>query len=102
MQELLWAIYQYFVSPVLWLLQMVVIVYVVMSWLIAFGVVSAYNPTTRQIVRFLESVLGPILRPIRRIIPPIGGLDLSVFVLILLIGFLQGYGLPKLISLVPF
>jgi uncharacterized protein YggT (Ycf19 family) len=39
---------------------------------------------------------------LRRILPRIGALDLSLFALILIIGFLQGYALPRLISLVPF
>jgi YggT family protein len=101
MQELLFALFRYFISPVLWLLLIVIIVYVVMSWLIVGGVVSPYNTTTRQILRFLESILNPLLRPIRRIIPPIGQLDLSVFVLALIISFLEGYAIPRLIHLVP-
>ena len=102
LQELLWAIFQYFISPVLWLLQIVVIVYVVMSWLIVGGIVQAYNPTTRQIMQFCGSIIEPLARPLRRILPRIGNLDLSVFALILIIGFLQSYALPRLISLVPF
>jgi YggT family protein len=41
------------------------------------------NPTVRQIVRGLDAVTEPLFRPVRRIIPPMGGLDLSpIFVLI--------------------
>jgi len=102
LRELLGALFVYFISPVLWLLQILIIVYVVLSWLIVGGVVSHYNPTTRQIMGFCESILNPMLRPIRRIVPRIGQLDLSLFVLILIVAFLQGYALPRLISLVPF
>ncbi len=101
MQELLWALFQYFISPVLWLLQIVVIVYVVLGLLIATGVVSQYNPTTRQIMLFCQSIVEPLVRPIRRVLPRIGMLDLSLFALMLIIGFLQGYAIPRLISLVP-
>jgi YggT family protein len=102
LRELLTALFIYFISPVLWLLLIVIIVYVVMSWLIVGGVVSPYNPTSRQILRLLESILNPLLKPIRKIIPPIGMLDLSVFVLALIISFLDRYAIPRLISLVPF
>ena len=66
MQELLWALFQYFISPVLWLLQIVAIVYVVLGLLIGTGVVSQYNPTTRQIMMFCGSIIEPLCRPIRR------------------------------------
>ncbi len=101
MRELLFAIFFYFISPILWLLQIVIIIYVVMGWLIVGGVVSQYNPTTRQILRFCASIVEPLARPLRRILPRLGMFDLSVLVLIMIIGFLQGYGIPKLISLVP-
>ena len=102
MRELLGAIFVYFISPVLWLLNIIIIIYLVLGWLIVFGVVQQYNPTARQVMRFCESILEPMLRPLRKILPRIGMLDLSLFALILIIGFLQGYLLPKLISLVPF
>jgi YggT family protein len=101
-RELLGALFIYFISPVLWLLQIVIIVYVVLSWLIVGGVVQPYNPTTRQIMQFCGSIIEPMARPLRRVLPRIGNLDLSVFALILIIGFLQSYALPRLISLVPF
>lgn len=102
MRELLGALFVYFISPVLWLLQIVIIVYVVMGWLIIGGVVQQYNPTTRQIMQFCGSIVDPLCRPLRRFLPRLGALDLSLFALILIIGFLQGYAIPRLISLVPF
>lgn len=102
MRELLGALFVYFISPVLWLLQIVIIVYIVLSWLLAFGVVPRYNPTTRSIMNFCQAIIDPLVRPIRRIIPPIGMMDFSLFILILIVGFLQGYAIPRLISLVPF
>ncbi len=101
MQELLWALFQYFISPVLWLIQIVVIIYVVLSWLIVGGVVSQHNPTTRQLLQFCGSIVEPMARPLRRILPRLGMFDLSVLALMLIIGFLQGYAIPRLISLVP-
>ena len=102
MQGLLWAIFTYFISPSLSLLQLVIIIYIVLSWLLVFGVIPRFNPTTRGLMGFCEAIINPLVRPIRKIIPPIGNFDFSLFVLILIIGFLQGYALPTLISLVPF
>ena len=67
----------------------VVIAAVVVSWLIAFGVINLYNQTARQIVHILEVLTEPFLRRIRRIVPPIGGLDLSPLILILLLYFIR-------------
>jgi uncharacterized protein YggT (Ycf19 family) len=64
--------------------------------------VQPYNPTTRGILRFTESILNPLLRPIRRMLPRTGQFDFSVLVLALIIVFLREYAIPRLISLVPF
>ena len=62
---------------------LVVIASVVVSWLVAFGILNMSNPTVRQIVRALDAITEPMFRQVRRIIPPIGGLDISpVFILI--------------------
>jgi YggT family protein len=66
-----------------------VIAAVVASWLIAFGVLNMQNQIVRQIVRTLDSLTEPVFRPVRRIIPPIGGLDLSPLIVLLAIGVLQ-------------
>lgn len=66
-----------------------VIAAVVASWLIAFGVLNMQNQFVRQIVRTLDALTEPVFRPVRRIIPPIGGLDLSPIVVLLAIGVLQ-------------
>jgi len=67
----------------------VVIAAVIASWLIAFGVLNTRNEFVRQVVRFLDAITDPIFRRIRRIIPPIGGLDLSPVFVLLAIALLQ-------------
>jgi YggT family protein len=79
----------------------VILVYVVLGLLIAMGVVSQYNPTSRQIIQFCGSIVEPLARPIRRILPRFGMIDLSLYVVMLIIIFLQNYAIPRLISLVP-
>jgi YggT family protein len=67
----------------------IIIVQAVMSWLVAFKVLSIQNPTVRSIWAGLERVTEPVYAPIRRIIPPLGGLDLTPMAVLLLIFFLQ-------------
>ena len=61
----------------------------VMSWLVAFGVVNMRNDFVRSIYNFLYQITEPVLRPIRRILPNLGGIDISPIILLLLIFFLQ-------------
>jgi|SRR5579863_2157620 len=63
----------------------VVILSVVVSWLLAFGVITMANHLVRMTIDLLRRLTDPLLRPIRRIVPYIGGLDLSPLILILII-----------------
>jgi len=67
----------------------VVIAAVVASWLIAFGVLNMQNHFVRQVVRTLDAITDPVFRQFRRLIPPIGGLDISPVFVLLVIGLLQ-------------
>ncbi|MDP9196091.1 MAG: YggT family protein [Pseudomonadota bacterium] len=69
----------------LWIL----IASVVASWLVAFSVINTRHPAIRRILLVLERLTEPLLRPIRRIIPPVAGMDLSPIILALAIIFLQ-------------
>jgi YggT family protein len=62
---------------------------VILSWLVAFNVVNTRNAFVSAVGRFLYQITEPALRPIRRIIPSFGGIDLSPLVLALLLGFLR-------------
>ncbi|CAO3376906.1 YggT family protein [Azospirillum brasilense] len=61
----------------------------VLSWLVAFNVVNTRNRAVYVIGDFLYRVTEPVLRPIRRVLPNMGGLDLSPIALILLIFFIR-------------
>ncbi|MHA1537449.1 MAG: YggT family protein [Alphaproteobacteria bacterium] len=65
------------------------IVYVVLSWLIAFNVVNTYNKFVNGVGGFLHRVIEPVLKPIRRIVPSLGGVDLAPLILLLLIFFVR-------------
>ncbi|QDM20139.1 YggT family protein [Tardiphaga sp. vice352] len=61
----------------------------ILSWLIAFNVVNTRNQFVSAIAEFLFRITEPVLGPIRRALPSLGGLDISPIVLILIIMFLQ-------------
>ena len=83
-------------AALLWLFDTVVGLYifviiaaVVVSWLVAFGVLNVHNPMARGIIRMLDALTEPVFRRVRRIIPPLGGLDLSPMLVILALYFLR-------------
>jgi YggT family protein len=57
----------------------------VLSWLIAFNVVNTRNQFVSMVADFLYRVTEPVLRPIRSVLPNLGGIDISPVVLILVI-----------------
>ena len=77
------------INAILEIIKWIFIVMIVMSWLISFNVINTRNELVANIWRVLNQVTEPILRPIRRIIPPVGGLDLSPIIVFLVILFLQ-------------
>ena len=77
------------IDTILALVIVVLIVFVVISWLYAFDIVSRRNGFVSSIYEFCRRVTDPILRPLRRFIPPIAGVDLSVLVLLLVIQLLR-------------
>lgn len=62
---------------------------VILSWLVAFNLVNTRHPFVNSVGRFLYQITEPVLRPIRRIVPSFGGIDLSPLIAALLIGFLR-------------
>ena len=101
MRDLLWALHSYFLSPILTLFFFALLVYVILGWLMIGGVVDNRNQTVRSIYNFLFQVIEPVARPIRRIIPPLGNLDLSILVVALAIPFLRDYLIPRVILAIP-
>ncbi len=66
-----------------------IIIGAILSWLVAFNVVNTSNRAIYMIGDFLYRITEPAMRPIRRILPNMGGIDLSPVVLILGLIFLQ-------------
>ncbi|WP_308917444.1 YggT family protein [Jannaschia sp. LMIT008] len=76
-------------STILSVVQTIIIVHIIMSWLITFGVLNMRQPIVGQIYDGLARLLEPMYGPIRRILPQTGGLDLAPLVVILGIFILQ-------------
>jgi YggT family protein len=69
----------------------IIIASAIMSWLVAFGVVNVRNQIIRVVVDLLYRVTEPVLRPIRRFLPNLGGIDISPVVALLLIIVIQHF-----------
>lgn len=84
------------VNPFIWLILTILDIYtwvivaaVIVSWLVSFGVINIHNRFVRSLVIALQALTEPVFRPIRRLIPAMGGLDLSPLVALLAIQFLR-------------
>jgi len=84
------------VNPFLWLILSllniyfyVILITVIMSWLIGFNVINGANPYVRQISYALHRLTEPLLGPIRRFLPDLGGIDISPIILIFALLFLE-------------
>ena len=84
MMSLLWLI-DTVISLYIW----VVVIGVVLSWLVHFRVVNTTNPFVYRVGEFVYRITEPALRPIRNVLPNMGGIDLSAIVLIIALLFLR-------------
>ena len=90
MGEWLYPFY-WVINLMLDLFKYVVITGVILSWLFAFEVISIRNPLVRAVDDICHRITDPFYRPLRRFLPPIGGLDLSPLVLLVAVFFVQYY-----------
>jgi YggT family protein len=77
------------IDAILSLYSVIVLIAVIMSWLINFNVINARNQFVDMIWRTVVALTEPVLRPIRRTLPSLGGIDISPIVLLLGIFFLR-------------
>ncbi|HXI86179.1 MAG TPA: YggT family protein [Parvularculaceae bacterium] len=86
------AVIAYLTNSIISLYIFVVFVSVIMSWLIAFSVINRHNQLVDAIWRTCIALTEPLLRPIRRALPNMGGIDISPVILLIAISALR-YGL---------
>jgi YggT family protein len=72
------TIFNFVVDIVFW----IVIIQIILSWLINFDVINLRQPFVWQVWQGLNAITGPVYRPIRRMLPDMGGLDLSPMVVL--------------------
>jgi YggT family protein len=88
-----------FISLLLTLYIYILVAAAVMSWLIAFNVVNPRNQFVAMVGEFLYRITEPVLRPIRRLLPNMGGIDISPLIVIVIIWFIQLVVLPVLLRM---
>lgn len=67
----------------------IIVIEVVVSWLLVFEVINVRNPQAQNLVRLLRKLTDPVMVPIRKYVPLIGGIDISPIIVIFLIFVLQ-------------
>jgi YggT family protein len=77
------------VSTVIQIYIWLLIAQAVLSWLVAFGIANRHNRAVSIVGDFLWRITEPLLRPIRRVLPDLGGIDISPVILILLLYFVR-------------
>ena len=88
----LFDIAQILLQVVIW----IIIIQAILSWLVVFNVVNTHNDFVRGFFNALDRITAPMYRPIRRILPDFGALDLSPMVVLLIIIILQRIIIPHL------
>jgi len=88
------------IDNIIYLYSIVLIVNIVLSWLTTFDIINISNRFVYAVLEASYKLTDPLLNPIRRVMPNIGGLDFSPVILFLLLGFLRNllreYGLGLL------
>ena len=72
----------------------IIIAGAIMSWLVAFGVVNTRNQFVRMLVDLLYRLTEPLLRPVRRLLPNLGGIDISPVIVLIAIFIVKDIILP--------
>ena len=74
-------------------------IYVILTWLINFGIMNTNNRFVYLVMDFLYKITEPILRPIRNLLPNFGGMDISPIILVLALVFFRNLVVVDLIRL---
>jgi len=77
------------VNTILSIMTWSIILSAIVSWLFAFDVINRRNRFVNQVADLLDRITAPLLEPFRRIIPPLGGIDISPIVVLLLLNFVR-------------
>jgi YggT family protein len=67
----------------------IIIIQVLVTWLIAFDVINASNEQAKNLLELLKKATEPVYKPLRKYVPPIGGVDITPLVVIILVSILR-------------
>lgn len=84
----------FILDSLLGLLLLAIIINAIMSWLFAFDVINYRNQFVRQVASLLDAVTGPFLNPLRRIVPNLGGIDITPIIAWIVIAGTRSILLP--------
>jgi len=82
------------IDALLAILQFAIIANAILSWLVAFDVINLRNRFAYSVAHFLDAVTRPVLRPFQRFIPPLGGVDITPIIVLILIQAARSALLP--------
>lgn len=71
----------FFIDALLGAYAIAIIISIILSWLVAFGIINTYQPFVQSIMRALHAITEPALSRIRRFLPDLGGVDISPLIL---------------------
>ncbi|PTW46794.1 YggT family protein [Sphingomonas faeni] len=74
----------------------VIVIQAILSWLIAFNVINTHSDFVRTVWNALQKITEPLYRPIRRVLPDFGALDLSPLVVLLILYILTNIVIPNI------
>lgn len=86
----------YLLSTAIHLYILVIIAQVAVSWLINFGVINIENKQAQNLVALLKKLTEPVYKPIRKYIPPIGGIDLTPLIVIIVLNIIDHFVIWRL------
>ncbi len=67
----------------------IIIIQVLVSWLIIFDVINVKNEQAQNLIRLMKKATDPVFKPLQKYIPPIGGIDITPIIVILLLSLIQ-------------
>jgi YggT family protein len=86
------------IDALLAILEFAIIANAILSWLVAFDVINLRNRFAYSVAHFLDAVTRPVLRPFQRFIPPLGGVDVTPIIVLILIQAARSALLPWLFA----
>lgn len=73
------------------LYKLVLIVWIILSWLISFNIVNRYQPFVSKLYQFLEQITEPTLKYLRKYVPLVGSIDITPIILFILLNFIKSF-----------